>query len=66
VKSIAAGASHVLALRTDGTVRTWGLNWAGELGNGTKTDSNVPVEVLGLTGVKYVEAGGDSSLAFYN
>jgi alpha-tubulin suppressor-like RCC1 family protein len=72
VKLIAAGASYALALRTDGTVWAWGSNETGQLGNGaqlgqgTTTNSSIPVEVLGLSGVTYVQAGADSCLAFYN
>lgn len=43
---IAAGAFHGLALASDGTVYTWGLNDYGQLGNGnTGTNSNIPVAV---------------------
>jgi uncharacterized repeat protein (TIGR01451 family) len=41
--AIAAGAIHSMALRSDGTVSTWGSNFLGQLGNGTYSDSNVPV-----------------------
>lgn len=50
-KSVSAsvqGAAY--ALMPDGTVRAWGYNRAGQLGNGTTTASNVPVEVTGITG----------------
>ena len=33
VKAIAAGNYHNLALKTDGTVRAWGANYEGQLGD---------------------------------
>lgn len=48
VVAIAAGQSFSLALRDDGIQRTvwaWGLNVSGQLGNGTFTDSPLPVQV---------------------
>jgi alpha-tubulin suppressor-like RCC1 family protein len=68
VVAIAAGTFHSLALCADGTVATWGSNNSGQLGNGTTTQSNVPV-VVNRTGVladKTVVAmagGGSHSLA---
>jgi len=43
-RPIAAGAGHTLA-KTDSALWGWGLNWRGELGDGTGRDSNVPVKV---------------------
>jgi alpha-tubulin suppressor-like RCC1 family protein len=45
VVAIAAGSAHTLALCSDGTVVAWGNNGEGELGNGSTTQSNVPVAV---------------------
>lgn len=45
VMGVAAGSSHSLALCADGTVAAWGYNAMGQLGNGTNTDSPVPVLV---------------------
>ena len=45
VVSLAAGGSHTLALCSDGTLAAWGSNNYGQLGNGTTTNSNVPVAV---------------------
>jgi alpha-tubulin suppressor-like RCC1 family protein len=49
VKAIAAGGKHSLALKTDGTVWTWGYNYYGQLGDGTTTNSSTPVQVSGET-----------------
>ena len=60
---IAAGDSHSLAVCNDGTVRAWGENVAGELGNGTTSPKDsVPVQVSGLTDVISVSGGGHHSL----
>ena len=50
-------------MKQDGTVWAWGGNEYGELGNGTNTDSNVPVQVSGLTGITAIAGGGSHSLA---
>src|SRR5581483_6072770 len=54
---IAAGAFHTVALKSDGTVFTWGSNGGGQLGNGTAADQSNPAVVAGLTAVT---AWGDS------
>ena len=69
ITAIAAGAEHSLALRSDGTVRAWGYNGDGQLGDNTTTDRHVPVEVVGaggsghLTGIIAVAAGYAHSVA---
>ena len=63
VQAIAAGSFHSLALKNDGTVWAWGGNFAGQLGNGTYTDSSTPVQVGNLYGVKSIAAGWYYSLA---
>ncbi|WP_438011640.1 hypothetical protein WME89_25195 [Sorangium sp. So ce321] len=63
VKAIAACGWTSLALVSDGTVRAWGRNTWGNLGDGTTTDSNRPVQVAGLAGVKAIAAGSVHSLA---
>jgi alpha-tubulin suppressor-like RCC1 family protein len=57
---------HSLALLGNGTVKSWGYNAFGELGDGNATNSDVPVEVSGLTGVTAISAGGSHSLALRN
>ena len=63
VVAIAAGAEHSLALLNNGTVMAWGNNEQGELGNGTTTNTAVPVAVTGLSHVVAIAAGGYHSLA---
>ena len=55
---IAAGNGHTCALETDHTVECWGYNGNGQLGNGTTTDSNVPVPVSNLNDATAIAAGG--------
>jgi hypothetical protein len=59
VVAVAAGFSHSLALKSDGTVWAWGSN----LGNGTLDLSNTPIVVSGLTGVVAIASGEFHSLA---
>ena len=56
-KDVSAGGSHSCAIRNDGTVWCWGRNDFGQLGDGTATDSDVPVEVVGVSGAVKVAAG---------
>ena len=57
VTAIAAGSAHTVALKTDGTVYAWGMNYCGQLGDGTTTDRYTPVKVSTLTDVTAIAAG---------
>jgi alpha-tubulin suppressor-like RCC1 family protein len=68
VVSIATGRDHTIALCSDGTLAAWGLNTAGQLGNGTNTTSNLPVAVnrggiLAGKTVTAISAGANFSMA---
>lgn len=59
-----AGFSHTLALRTNGTLWSWGSNASGKLGDGTTSFRCSPVSVVGgFTDWCQVSAGGNHSLA---
>ncbi|MFC0039620.1 ricin-type beta-trefoil lectin domain protein [Actinomadura rayongensis] len=61
--AVSAGYGFSTALLADGTVRSWGHNDNGELGNGTTTDSTTPVVVGGIGNATQVSAGGFHTLA---
>jgi alpha-tubulin suppressor-like RCC1 family protein len=46
-KQVASGYSHTAAMKTDGTLWTWGYNLNGELGDGTATNKSSPVITAG-------------------
>jgi alpha-tubulin suppressor-like RCC1 family protein len=45
VTAVTKDNNHALALGSDGRLYAWGWNIAGELGNATTTDSDMPVQV---------------------
>jgi len=64
VGAIAAGGSHTCALTTSGSVKCWGSNYSGQLGNGNITNRVTPADVSGLaSGVSAIATGGDHSCA---
>jgi alpha-tubulin suppressor-like RCC1 family protein len=64
VTTIAAGSGQSLALVGDGAVMAWGLNWDGQLGDGTVESSNAPITVTGLGQVTAIAGGENFALAY--
>src|SRR5207245_9079901 len=74
VTSIAAGSNTSFAVLKDGSVMAWGNGSSGALGDGTTTNSSVPVPVCAvgtvgtcpsgpfLSGASAIATGGDHSL----
>jgi len=54
-----SSSGFACALLTDGTVKCWGYNGYGQLGDGTKTTQNTPVQVSGLTNVQSIYLASD-------
>ena len=63
VTAVAAGSGHTIALRSDGTVLAWGYNSYGQLGDGTTTWRDTPVQVSGLSGVTAIAGGSFYTVA---
>ncbi len=60
---LSAGSNHTCALLDNRTVRCWGDNREGQLGDGTTTSRVRPITVLGLSGVGTVATGHAHSCA---
>jgi alpha-tubulin suppressor-like RCC1 family protein len=61
---IAAGSSHGVLLKTDGSVWTWGGNAYGQLGR-EAGDSWAPARVADLSGIRSVAAGAEFTMALH-
>lgn len=64
-QNVWAGNGRAIAQKTNGSVYVWGNNSAGQLGNGTTTNSNVPVLIEGNNWDNFY-VGGSHTLALKN
>jgi hypothetical protein len=63
VATVDGGDQHSVALKTDGTVWTWGSNLWGQVGT---TSNTAPAQVPGLSGVAAIAAGAYHTVALKN
>ncbi|NJK43844.1 MAG: hypothetical protein HC933_05760 [Pleurocapsa sp. SU_196_0] len=61
--SVSAGGAHSLVSLADGSMRSWGFNLFGQLGNGEATDQRIPVAVSTNLTVQTVSTGNGHALA---
>ena len=62
--SVTAGEHHTVALRSDGSLWAWGANWKGQLGDGTTTGKDIPIqESTGATNWSDIAAGFGHTVA---
>ena len=59
--NITTSGSHTIALKSDGTLWTWGSNRSGPLGDGTTTNNYVPTKVG--TSTDWVSISADAGLS---
>jgi alpha-tubulin suppressor-like RCC1 family protein len=45
-KQVSGGTNHTAAVKTDGTLWTWGYNFYGQLGDNTTTNKSSPVQTM--------------------
>jgi len=63
-KQVTCGGYHTAAIKTDGTLWTWGFNSSGQLGNNTTTNRSTPVTTFtGGTNWKQVSGGNGHTAA---
>ena len=62
-KTISMGAGFAAAVKTDGTLWTWGGNSDGQLGIGNTTNKNSPVQVGSLTDWSRIGCNSSGNIA---
>lgn len=64
VTNISAGLNHIVALKEDGTVWSWGLNNRGQLGLDIPDNTiSTPTQIVGLSNVTQISVANNFSLA---
>jgi LPXTG-motif cell wall-anchored protein len=63
---VAPGRYGALGLTNEGTVYAWGYNYYGQLGDGTTTDSLLPVPVKGVGGLGVLSGVTDIAMGSYS
>lgn len=64
ISAVTSGYEHVCTLTESGGVRCWGWNYTGQLGDGTTTESETPVQVKGLeSGVVAIDTEANTTCA---
>ncbi len=76
VRQIVSGKDHTCAILNDdtnttdineaGTVKCWGNNESGQLGNGSTTNSSLAVTVSGISNARQIALGEDHTCAILN
>jgi len=61
--SVVNGELYTIALKTDGTLWSWGSGNKGQLGNGNTNDSSIPVQEATGTYWSSVVVGGSYTVA---
>ena len=62
VVAVAAGEYHSVALKSDGTVWTWGYNNYGQLGDGTTNTRSKPIQMSNVVSAVAIGANGSQTL----
>ncbi|SKC14091.1 RCC1 domain-containing protein [Dyadobacter psychrophilus] len=65
-KSVSTGSYYSMAIKNDGTLWAWGLNFAGQLGNGSTIEQRVPMQVGSAADWAIISAGDAHSLGIKN
>lgn len=65
-KDVAVGSNYIIAIKTDGTLWSWGGNYYGQLGDGTNTNRTSPTQIGTETTWQKIFTSDLSSFAIKN